>query len=109
VGTAAGGSRERPRDSRAGAAPFRLPVPILGREGRLVGLLALGPRLSDDPYSGEDKRLLASVASQAGMAIENFRLAEDVAERLEAERRAAARWRSRKRSRPDCFLRPRQF
>jgi len=64
-------------------------VPILGREGRLVGLLALGPRLSDDPYSGEDKRLLASVASQAGMAIENFRLAEDVAERLEAERRAA--------------------
>jgi serine phosphatase RsbU (regulator of sigma subunit) len=52
-------------------------------------LLALGPRLSDEPYSGEDKRLLASVASQAGMAIENFRLAEDIAEKLEAERRAA--------------------
>ncbi len=62
-------------------------VPMLGRDGRLVGLLALGPRLSEEPYSGEDKRLLASVASQAGMALENFRLAEDIAEKLEAERR----------------------
>jgi sigma-B regulation protein RsbU (phosphoserine phosphatase) len=68
--------------------PWELPpVPILGRDGRLVGLLALGPRLSEEPYSGEDKRLLASVASQAGMALENFRLAEDIAEKLEAERR----------------------
>jgi sigma-B regulation protein RsbU (phosphoserine phosphatase) len=62
-------------------------VPILGRDGRLVGLLALGPRLSEEPYSGEDKRLLASVASQAGMALDNFRLAENIAEKLEAERR----------------------
>jgi len=72
-------------------APFRSGclVPVLGREGRMVGLLALGPRLSEEPYSGEDQRLLASVASQAGMALENFRLAEDIAEKLEAERRAA--------------------
>ncbi len=62
-------------------------VPIVGREGRLVGLLALGPRLSEEPYSGEDKSLLASVAAQAGMALENFRLAEDIAARLEEERR----------------------
>jgi sigma-B regulation protein RsbU (phosphoserine phosphatase) len=62
-------------------------VPMLGRDGRLVGLLALGPRLSEEPYSGEDKHLLASVASQAGMALENFRLAENIAEKLEAERR----------------------
>ena len=63
-------------------------VPIPGREGRLVGLLALGPRLSEEPYSGEDKRLLASVAGQAGMALENFRLAENIAEKLETERRS---------------------
>jgi sigma-B regulation protein RsbU (phosphoserine phosphatase) len=62
-------------------------VPILGRDGRMAGLLALGPRLSEEPYSGEDKRLLASVASQAAMALENFRLAEDIADKLEAERR----------------------
>jgi sigma-B regulation protein RsbU (phosphoserine phosphatase) len=64
-------------------------VPMLDRGSRLAGLLALGPRLSGEPYSGEDKRLLASIASQAGIAIENFRLAEDIAEKLEAERRAS--------------------
>lgn len=62
---------------------------MLGRSGRLTGLLVLGPRLSEEPYSGEDKRLLASVAGQAGMALENIGLAERMAERLEAERRTA--------------------
>lgn len=64
-------------------------VPVPGRDGRLVGLLALGPRMSEEPYSGEDKRLLASVAGQVGMALENFRLAQNIAEKLETERRSA--------------------
>src|SRR5271157_2345232 len=64
-------------------------VPILGREGRLIGLIGLGPRLSEEPYSREDKRLLASVASQAGIALESLQLAEQMAERIEADRRAA--------------------
>ncbi len=64
-------------------------VPILGRDARLIGLLVLGPRLSEEPYSGEDKRLLASVASQAGIAVESIRLAEQMAERMETERLAA--------------------
>jgi serine phosphatase RsbU (regulator of sigma subunit) len=64
-------------------------VPILGREGRLIGLIGLGPRLSEEPYSREDKRLLASVASQAGIALEGLQLAEQMAERIEADRRAA--------------------
>jgi serine phosphatase RsbU (regulator of sigma subunit) len=62
---------------------------MLGRDSRLVGLLVLGPRLSEEPYSSEDKRLLASVASQAGGALESIRLGEKIAERIEAERRAA--------------------
>jgi sigma-B regulation protein RsbU (phosphoserine phosphatase) len=60
-----------------------------GRESQLAGLLVLGQRMSEEPYSSEDKRLLASVASQAGIALESIRLAEKVAERTEAERRAA--------------------
>jgi len=64
-------------------------VPILGREGRLIGLIGLGPRLSEEPYSGEDKRLLASVANQAGMALENIRQGEEIAERIETGRRVA--------------------
>jgi phosphoserine phosphatase RsbU/P len=72
-----------------GSAPPECMVPILGREGRLLGVIALGPRLSEEPYSREDLRLLASVGSQAAVVLENIRLAQEIAERLEAERRAA--------------------
>jgi serine phosphatase RsbU (regulator of sigma subunit) len=64
-------------------------VPILDHAGQLSGLLVLGQRLSEEPYSSEDKRLLDSVASQAGIAIENFGLAEKMAERMEVDRRVA--------------------
>jgi sigma-B regulation protein RsbU (phosphoserine phosphatase) len=63
-------------------------APMSGRGG-LLGLLALGPRLSEEPYSREDLRLLSAVAAQSATALENIRLAEEIAERLEAERRAA--------------------
>ncbi len=64
-------------------------VPILGRDGAPLGALLLGPRLSEEPYSGEDRRLLASVASQAAGALENIRLAGEIAARIEGERRTA--------------------
>ena len=64
-------------------------VPILGRENNLIGLLVLGQRLSEEPYSSEDKHLLDSVASHVGIALENIRLAEKIAERMEADRRTA--------------------
>lgn len=63
-------------------------VPMPGRENKLAGLLALGARLSEEPYSREDRRLLASVAIQAGVALEGIWLTEQMAERLEAERRS---------------------
>jgi len=75
------------------AAPLEQPpecvVPIAGREGRQLGALLLGPRLSEEPYSSEDQRLLATVASQAASALENMQLAEEIAARIETERRAA--------------------
>ena len=64
-------------------------VPILGRNGKLIGLLVLGGRLSEEPYSGEDKYLLDSVARQAAVSLENMRLAELMADRMEQDRRAA--------------------
>jgi phosphoserine phosphatase RsbU/P len=64
-------------------------VPILGRNSGLIGLLVLGQRLSEEPYSGEDKHLLDSVAGQAGITLENISLAEKMAERMEADRRVA--------------------
>jgi phosphoserine phosphatase RsbU/P len=64
-------------------------VPILSCENNLIGMLVFGQRLSEEPYSGEDKRLLDSVAAQAGMALENIALAERMAERTEADRRVS--------------------
>lgn len=64
-------------------------MPILGRENNLIGVLVLGQRRSEEPYSGEDKSLLDSVAAQAGTALENIRLAEKMAERMGADRRIA--------------------
>jgi sigma-B regulation protein RsbU (phosphoserine phosphatase) len=57
-------------------------------DGQLQGLMALGPRLSEEPYSTRDKRLLASVAGQAGIAMRSISLAERMADRMEAERRS---------------------
>jgi phosphoserine phosphatase RsbU/P len=63
-------------------------VPIRGTGGAsLQGVAVLGPRLSEEPYSSGDKRLLASVASQAGIAMRSITLAEKMAEQMEAERR----------------------
>jgi len=48
----------------------------------------LRPRLSEEPYSREDLRLLGTVASQAAVALENIGLAEEIASRIEGESRA---------------------
>ncbi len=82
------GDGDRSRSSLLAAMGECL-VPLLDREGRLIGLIVLGPRLSEEAYSGEDKRLLASVAGQAGIALESLRLATQMAEKLEAEQRGA--------------------
>jgi phosphoserine phosphatase RsbU/P len=72
----------------AAAAPECL-VPIYARDGRLSGIVSLGVRLSEEPYSREDQHLLASVASQAGITLDTLCLAEQMAERIDHERRAA--------------------
>ena len=71
-------------------------LPLTGKDG-LLGVLALGPRLGDLPYSGEDKRLLMSVAGPVALAVENARLVERMIEEarrreeIEAENEARAR------------------
>jgi phosphoserine phosphatase RsbU/P len=64
-------------------------VPIVGRNSGLMGLLVLGHRLSEEPYSSEDKSLLDSVADQAAVSLENIHLGEQIADRLEVDRRNA--------------------
>jgi serine phosphatase RsbU (regulator of sigma subunit)/anti-sigma regulatory factor (Ser/Thr protein kinase) len=65
-------------------AGVHLVVPLIS-QGELIGTLNLGPRLSDQPYSSDDRKLLAGLASQVAPAI---RLAQLVAEQqAEAEDR----------------------
>lgn len=52
----------------------RLIVPITGTRERLVGVLLLGLRMSDEPYSAMDLRLLQGIAAQIGLVYENQHL-----------------------------------
>lgn len=61
-------------------------VPLPGR-GRLAGVIVLGPKQSEEAYTRSDRQLLQSVASQAGLAIENAELLQNLsAEVSERER-----------------------
>jgi hypothetical protein len=61
----------------------RLIVPITGTRDRLVGVLLLGERMSDEPYSATDRRLLQGIAAQIGLVYENQHLQARV--RLDAD------------------------
>ncbi len=50
-------------------------VPLPGRS-RLAGVIALGPKRSEEPYTKTDRQLLQTVASQTGLALENAELLE---------------------------------
>jgi phosphoserine phosphatase RsbU/P len=52
-------------------------VPLPGRN-RLAGVIALGPKRSEEPYTRTDRQLLQTVASQTGLALENAELLENL-------------------------------
>jgi sigma-B regulation protein RsbU (phosphoserine phosphatase) len=54
-------------------------LPLPGRE-RLMGLMALGPKQSEQPYTPTDLRILQSVAAQTGLALEVSELAASLAQ-----------------------------
>ena len=66
------------------AAGIQLAVPLVS-QGELIGILNLGPRLSEQEYSADDRALLNNLASQATPAL---RVAQLVREQ-EAEARGA--------------------
>jgi sigma-B regulation protein RsbU (phosphoserine phosphatase) len=70
----AGGDEQRALNSVN--AEILLPLP--GRE-KLMGVMTLGPKLSEEPYSPSDLRLLQSVATQTGLALEVSELAHSLA------------------------------
>jgi serine phosphatase RsbU (regulator of sigma subunit)/anti-sigma regulatory factor (Ser/Thr protein kinase) len=75
-------------------AGVKLVVPLVS-QGELVGLLNLGPRLSEQEYSADDRVLLSNLGTQAGPAVRVAQLVrqqqEEIAERerMEQELRVA--------------------
>ena len=54
-------------------------LPLAGRD-RLMGVMVLGPKRSEEPYSPSDLNLLASIGAQAGLGLEVNELARSLAE-----------------------------
>ncbi len=54
-------------------------LPLVGRN-KLMGVMVLGPKRSEEPYSPSDLQLLASVGAQAGLGLEVNQLAQSLAE-----------------------------
>lgn len=52
-------------------------APIV-EDGKLIGMLALGPKGNDDPYLPSEMDLLAALANQTVAALENARLVTDL-------------------------------
>jgi light-regulated signal transduction histidine kinase (bacteriophytochrome) len=68
-------------------------LPVMSRHGSVVGILFFGRR-SSEPFSDREENVSLSLASQAGIAIENARLftmAEQERKRLEAARQVLQR------------------
>jgi serine phosphatase RsbU (regulator of sigma subunit)/anti-sigma regulatory factor (Ser/Thr protein kinase) len=67
-------------------AGVKLVVPLVS-QGELIGVMNLGPRLSDQAYSSDDRRLLENLAAQAAPALRVGQLVrEQEAEVRERER-----------------------
>ena len=56
-------------------------LPLAVRD-KLLGFISLGPKKSEEPYTGSDIRLLKSVAAQAGLALENANLMREIADEI---------------------------
>jgi phosphoserine phosphatase RsbU/P len=46
---------------------------------KLIGIMSLGPKQSEEPFTSTDIQLLDSVATQTGLALENSRLTTEIA------------------------------
>ena len=68
------------------AAGTKLVVPLV-TQGELIGLLSLGPRLSERDYSGDDRRLLDMLAGHAAPAVRVGQLVREQEKELVARER----------------------
>lgn len=75
---------DSPTVSRLKEGGVKLAVPLIS-QGELIGLLNLGPRLSEADYTTDDFRLLSTLATQAAPALRVAQLARQ--QQIEARQR----------------------
>ncbi|MFH1218945.1 MAG: SpoIIE family protein phosphatase [Candidatus Eisenbacteria bacterium] len=66
---------QRAEDDASSSRRLELLVALPSSTG-LIGCMALAGKLSEEPFSSEDKELLVTVATQMGLALENAELLE---------------------------------
>ncbi len=69
----------------------RLIVPLIGRDHRLLGLLVLGEKKSEEPYTPRDRKLLQALTNQIALVYENARLKDRVEQSQKLQREVLAR------------------
>lgn len=69
-------------------AGVKLVVPLISH-GELIGVLNLGPRLSDQDYSSDDRKLLENLAAHAAPALRVAQLVREQAAEAETRQRIA--------------------
>jgi sigma-B regulation protein RsbU (phosphoserine phosphatase) len=69
-------------EERGKLATLRSELLPLAVRDKLLGFISLGPKRSEEPYTGSDVRLLKSVAAQTGLALENANLMRTIADEV---------------------------
>jgi len=67
--------------SKLATLQSELLLPLAVRD-KLLGFISLGPKRSEEAYTGSDLRLLKSVAAQTGLALENANLMRTIADEV---------------------------
>jgi hypothetical protein len=65
-------------------------VPMNGSDGRLVGFLLLGRKMSDEPYTSDDRRLLSALGNQMAIVYENILLQRRLGDQMKIAREMQA-------------------
>ena len=94
---------EDERQKLAALGP-QLLLPLTVKD-KLLGVVSLGEKRSEEPYSGTDLRLLKSVAMQTGLALANAQLTTAIAEEVARREKMNHELEIARKCRSGCFLR----
>ena len=72
----------QPEKARIALLGAQLFIPLPGRSDKVIGFMALAPRLSGEPFTSMDLNLLTSLSDQAAMSVERAQVVADLERRV---------------------------